>query len=164
APTSVSAASTGAGLGALPEGGSGTTAARFKATSRPPWIAKGSTAGSRRAPSPLLHRADLTEDRRGVEIRTPPLHLPVLIVDDEGHGHLHRLVRGRDTRELAPLGPSHGALADDGVALRHGPLDLVVDVGQSGPKPGMKLTEPSLVHGSDHRIDECHVVPQVLLE
>src|SRR3989442_6795033 len=110
-----------------------------------------------RSQSPLLHRADLTEKRGRVEIRAPPLRFSIFVVDDEDHRHLHPLVRGRNARELAALSPGYCALPPDGIALRHSPLDLLVDVRQSRPKSGVECAEPSLVHGSDHRVDERYV-------
>src|SRR5438128_2015821 len=111
-----------------------------------------------------LSSAELTEKRRGVEIRAPPLRLSIFVVDDEGHWHLHGLVRGRDACEFAALSPRHRALPDHGVALRHGALNFVVDVGQTRPQRGVECAEAGLVHGSDHRVDERHIVSQVCLE
>src|SRR5467141_4090455 len=75
--------------------------------------------GSNRCGGPLLHRADLTEKRCRVEIGAPPLCFSVFVVDDEGHWHLHGLVRGRDACEFAALSPRHRAFPDHNVALRN---------------------------------------------
>src|SRR5438046_9230227 len=109
---------------------------------------EGSTAEAVEPLSPLLHRADLTKKRRRVEIRAPPLRFSIFVVDDEGHWHLHGLVRGRDACEFAALSPRHRALADHGIALRDGPLDLVVDVGQSRPQRGVEWAAAGLGSGS----------------
>src|SRR5207253_7023226 len=128
------------------------------------WSQRGSTARSRRALRPLLHCADLTKKCRRVEVRAPPLRLSVFVIDNEGHWHLHGFVRGRDACEFAALSPRDRALPDDGVALRYGPLNLVVDVGQSRPERGVECAEADLVHCSDHRVDERHIVSQVCFE
>src|SRR5437868_11386846 len=93
----------------------------------------GSTAEAVEPFSSLLHRADLTEKCRRVEVRAPALHFSIFVVGDEDHRNRHRLVRGRDAGELAALSPRYRALSDHSVALRDGPLDFVVDVGQSRP-------------------------------
>src|SRR5207248_11169835 len=90
--------------------------------------AEGSTAEAVEPLSPLLHRADLTKKRRRVEIRAPPLRLSIFVVDDEGHWHLHGLVRSWDACEFSALSTRHRALLDLGVALRDGQIDLVLYV------------------------------------
>src|SRR6267143_1827015 len=96
------------------------------------WLVRDGRRGARRPEavepfSSLLHRADLTEKCRRVEVRAPALHFSIFVVGDEDHRNRHRLVRVRHAGELAALSPRYRALPDHGVALRDGPLDLVVD-------------------------------------
>src|SRR3989442_11736512 len=87
----------------------------------------------------LLHGADLSQQRCGVEVAHPPLRLAVLVIDDERHWNLDRLVRRGDTGQLAAMRPRHGALADDDVPFGDDAIDAVIDVGQAAHSPSWKL-------------------------